>query len=73
MESSVRASDWLEEIVFSTNEAVRQDVGARPGGGRASRESPAVGVRRGGQEAAQDHGGGGGGSGGNAGPDPAGE
>lgn len=47
--------------------------GVRPGGDRASGESPAVGVRRGGREATEDHGGGGGGSGGSAGPDPAGE
>lgn len=65
--------DWLEEIVFSTNEEVWQAGRAGPGSRGASRESPAVGAPGGRLQAAEDHGGGGGGGGSSADPDPAGE
>lgn len=64
-------SDWLGEMVLSTNEEVRQDGGAKSGS-CSSRESRGVEALGGGEAAAGNHGGvGGGGS--SAGSDPAGE
>lgn len=44
-ESGVRTSDWLGEIVLSTNEEVRQDGGERPGSSRACGQTQTVEVR----------------------------